>query len=155
MMMQDPTAHQAAANKAAYRHLLEDGPNRRDLAAIDELVAADFIGHWLFNAPPLEGRDAFRGWLTTSTTAFPDWHMSLDDVFATDDKVVARWTIRGTETGERRSSTGEAQPVSGKAVAVRGIHIARFADGQLVELWHSQDMLSTYQQLGALPEIAH
>jgi len=155
MTMQDPAVDQAAANRAAYRRLLEDGPNRRDLAAIDDLVAPGFVGHWLFNAPPLKGRDAFRGWLTRSITAFPDWQMSLDDVLATDDKVVARWTIRGTESGEHRSPTGEVQPVSGKALEVRGIHIARFADGLLVELWHSQDMLSTYQQLGVLPEIAH
>ena len=155
MTMQDPAVDQAAANRAAYRRLLEEGPNRQDLAAIDTLVAPDFVGHWLFNAPPLEGRDAFRGWLTRSITAFPDWRMSLDDVLATDDKVVARWTICGTETGERRSLTGELQPVSGKALEISGTHIARFADAQLVELWHSQDMLSTYQQLGALPEIAH
>ncbi len=45
MTMQDPAVDQAAANSAAYRRLLEDGPNRRDLAAIDDLVAPDFIGH--------------------------------------------------------------------------------------------------------------
>lgn len=153
--MQENTAQQAEANKAAYRRLLETGPNRRDLTAIDDLVAPGFIGHWLFNAPPLEGRDAFRAWLTSAIAAFPDWQMTLDDVLTADDKVVARWTLSGTESGERRSPAGEEQPVSGEPLEVSGIHIARFVDGQLVELWHSQDMLSTYQQLGILPEIAH
>jgi len=155
MTAENAPAHLADANSAAYRRLLEEGPNRRDLAAIDDLVAPGFVGHWLFNAPPLEGRAAFRAWLTSSITAFPDWRMTLDDILAADDKVVARWTVQGTETGERRSPVGEAQPGSGNSLTVRGIHIARFAEGQLVELWHSQDLLSTYQQLGLLPEIAH
>lgn len=148
-------ADRTRANKAAYRRLLEEGPNRGDVTAVDELVALDFVGHWLFNSPPLVGREAFRAWLAGSIRAFPDGQMTLDDLLAADDKVVARWTIRGTETGARQSPTGEAQAVSGRRLTTSGIHIARFADGQLIELWHSQDLLSTYQQLGLLPEIAH
>ncbi len=101
MTMQDPAVDQAAANSAAYRRRLEDGPNRRDLAAIDDLVAPDFIGHWLFNAPPLEGRDAFRRWLTTSITAFPDWCMSLD--------LGSRSMVRAGSRGSQRRYGASAQ----------------------------------------------
>jgi len=137
-------------NKALYRRLVEEGMNGRNLSLIEDLVAADFIGHWLFDAPPMQGRDGFRQWVSGFLQAMPDWHGTLDQLLADGDTVVARWTVRGTQTGEWRTATG-AIPPTGKALAVPGIHIARFVDGKLVELWHSQDRLGMFQQLGLLP----
>ena len=155
--MDEPTAGERATdvNRGAYRQLLETGPNRRDLGAIDRLVAPDFVGHWLFNAPALVGPAAFRQWLVGTLTAFPDWHIRLDDILAEGDRVAGRWTAHGTETGTRRDPAGQVVPGSGCSLHLHGIHIARFTRGQLVELWHSQDLLSTYQQLGVLPDIPH
>jgi steroid delta-isomerase-like uncharacterized protein len=79
-------------------------------------------------------------------TAFPDLQFTLDDLLAARDKVVARFTARGTQTGEFQGI-----PATGRAAAVSGIAIYRLADGKIVEQWLEYDQLGLLQQLGVIP----
>ena len=78
--------------------------------------------------------------------AFPDIQFTLDDLLAARDKVVARFTARGTQTGEFQGI-----PATGRAAAVSGIAIYRLADGKIVEQWLEYDQLGLLQQLGVIP----
>ncbi len=51
----------------------------------------------------------------------PDLRLSVDDQIAEGDKVVTRWTVRGTHEGSATTATG--------------ITIDRMADGRIVEEW--------------------
>jgi predicted ester cyclase len=63
-----------------------------------------------------------------------------------DDKVVNRWTLHVTHTGEFRGI-----PATGKRITITGIGIFRFSeDGKVVESWDSLDQLGMLKQLGAL-----
>ena len=64
------------------------------------------------------------------------------------DKVVSRWTARGTHRGELMGIAP-----TGKQVAVTGINIERFANGKLVEGWSNYDTLGMLQQLGVIPTL--
>jgi predicted ester cyclase len=70
----------------------------------------------------------------------------VEDQLAEGDRVGTRFTARGTHAG---SFLGI--PATGKAIAVEGIAIDRFAAGKLVESWLVYDRLGLLQQLGAVP----
>ncbi len=76
---------------------------------------------------------------------FPDYQTMIDDLIAEGDKVVARITMSGTNTG---SFMG--MPPTGKHVSFTGIYIARIANGKIVEHWGEEDGVSLLQQLGVL-----
>ena len=76
-------------------------------------------------------------------TAFPDLRMTIDDLIAEGDKVVTRWTGRGTHRGDL---AGIAP--TGKTATVTGIIISRFAGNKLVEDFESFDEVAMLRQLG-------
>jgi steroid delta-isomerase-like uncharacterized protein len=78
--------------------------------------------------------------------AFPDVHITIEDQVAEGDRVVTRWTARGTHTG-----AFQGIPPTGKRGSMTGIDINRFADGKVVECWTNADDLGLLQQLGVIP----
>lgn len=76
--------------------------------------------------------------------AFPDWHGAVDDVIVEGDRVVNRWSGRGTHQAELMG-----MPATGRSAALRGITIFRVAGGKVVEEWTQADLLGLMQQLGA------
>jgi predicted ester cyclase len=76
---------------------------------------------------------------------FPDWKVTVDDIIAEGDKVVARATGQGTHLGEYMGI-----PPTGKRIKVSWIAIYRIADGKLAEHWQQIDELGLRQQLGAV-----
>lgn len=135
----------ANTNKAIVRRLIEEAWNTGNLAVVDELVAPGYTGHDSSYPELIRGPEGFKEWIITARTAFPDFEITVDDLFAEGDRVVGRITMRGTNRGELIGL-----PPTGKPVAFSGTFIRRFAGGQLVEGWDSGDALSMMQQLGAL-----
>lgn len=118
----------AEANKSIVRRLF-DAFNQGNLGALDELIAADHVDHTPFPVRT-PGREGWKQTVAMLRAAFPDMHQTIDDLLADGDKVVARWTGRGTHQGPYR---GVAP--TGKSVSITGIHISRLADGKIVESW--------------------
>lgn len=73
-------AHDIEANKRVIRAFAE-AINRRDWAALDDLVAADFVRH-SNAAPGIDSRDDLKRYLRNELATFPDAHESLEDVVA-------------------------------------------------------------------------
>jgi predicted ester cyclase len=80
--------------------------------------------------------------------AFGDAHWDVHEVIEAGDRVITRWTGRGTHTADLM-----AIRATRKQVSVDGIWIHRFADGKIVESWNAWDMLGLLQQIGAVPPI--
>jgi steroid delta-isomerase-like uncharacterized protein len=136
------------SNKATYLRFHE-ATNSRDLElisnTIDELVEPDVI----FHAPvPMEptGRQAMKRVWEVLLRAFPDIHVTLEDVITQGDKMVFRNTVTGTHQGEYRGL-----PPTGKSVTYNEIFIVRFAGGRIAEIWGVVDVFSQMKQLGAIP----
>jgi steroid delta-isomerase-like uncharacterized protein len=130
-------------NKALVRHSWEIVD---DLALLDEVYAADLV--WHEPDQDIQGHEEARQLATMYKTAFPDMNVSVEDEIAEGDKVVTRWTIRGTHQGEIE----EFGPPTGKQIEIKGITIHRIEDGKIVEEWERYDNLSVLQQLGLAPE---
>ena len=135
----------AEENRALLRHAIEhfNDPERR--TAYFELYAPDIV---LYGFPPgLEpGIEGLKQFYLAYWTSFPDCHVTIEDVIAEGDKLVARYTVRATHEGEFMGV-----PATGQRVTFAGITILRFAGGKCMERWQSADMLSLMQQIGAVP----
>ncbi|HTC23853.1 MAG TPA: ester cyclase, partial [Gemmatimonadales bacterium] len=68
----------------------------------------------------------------------------IDEMLASGDRVVTRWTGEGTHRGALRGL-----PASGRQARVTGISIHRIAGGRIVETWVNWDTLGMMEQLGA------
>jgi steroid delta-isomerase-like uncharacterized protein len=132
-------------NKALVRRVYEEVWNKGNLAAIDEIYAADVINH---TQPPGLPKGAKGGKVFTGMylRAFPDTKMTVEQQIAEGDKIVTRWIAQGTHQGELMGI-----PATGKQVTVTGITINRIAGGRIVETWDEFDQMGMMQQLGAIP----
>ncbi len=111
-----------------------------DMAAADEIYAAEFVGHWT-GRPDTHGREEFKAFVTDARARFPNWNETVEQVVAEGNLVVTRFTSRGTFDGE---------PSHGKEVTMPEIAIHRIVDGKIVEQWTVADILGMRQQLGTL-----
>ena len=120
--------------------------NQGNFAAMDELVAEEYSDNTPGN---MSGRAGLKQRLRGLLDAFPDLHVTLDDVIACDDKVVVRTTWRGTHQGQFWT-----EEPTGKAVSFSWMGILRIQDGKIRESWSNWDMLGLFEQLGivSLPE---
>ncbi|WP_037908711.1 ester cyclase [Actinacidiphila yeochonensis] len=133
MSQQDNIAAQTAFGEAV---------NSGNLAAIADVVAPGAVDHDPApgQGPGPEGYQAMFGDLRR---AFPDLHVEVEHLLATEDELAFAYTITGTHRGEL---AGHAP--TGRAVSFRGLQISRFENGRLVERWGSSDELGMMRQLG-------
>lgn len=112
---------------------------------VDKFFAPEFVAH----GPAVGIRPNLAGtkrWTAALMKAFPDYYVKVEDQFGVDDKVVTRWTARGTHKDEFQGI-----PPTGKHIAVTGITISRYAGDKIVESWVEWDIFDMMQQLGADP----
>jgi len=134
------------ANKTLVRHFWDGVFNQKNLAVIDEVCAANCV---LYDpSGPIQGREALKQFIGSYLGAFPDFHVTIEDIIAEGDKVVVRQTTTATHQGELMGI-----PPTGKRVKISGIHITHVADGKMVEEWANDDVLGLLQQLGVIPSM--
>jgi steroid delta-isomerase-like uncharacterized protein len=133
-------------NKAVLRRLLEEATNGGNLDLYDELCDPNYIFHDA--TTPMRGVEALKQTTRMFRDAFPDLHVTIEDLIGEGEMVVMRWTLRGTHRG-----TWMGMPPTNMEIAMTGVSISRFADGKQAETWQSQDTLGMLQQLGFLPAL--
>ena len=136
-------------NKALIQHFVEEAFNERNLEVADEVYASGFISHE--SADPVERDPEYvKQFVGMYRTAFPDGHTTVEDVISEGDRVVYRWTFRGTHRGELMEI-----PPTERQVTITGITIDRISDGKIEEEWNLFDQLGLLQQLGVAPVPEH
>jgi hypothetical protein len=115
------------------------------IAAIDKFYATDVVVHSGVGVD-IRGLKDFKQYYSGSYDAFPDVHLTIDDMVVEGDKAAMRYTMTGTHKGEFMGI-----PPTNKKLTMWGINIARIAGGKIVEAWERADTLSMMQQLGLAP----
>jgi len=135
--------------KMIVRRAFEE-PWKGNLDVVDELIAADYVGHDPANPEPLRGPEDVKEFVSSYLAAFPDARITVEQQLCEGDLVATRWTGRGTHKGELMG----VQP-TGKLVNVTGLTISRLSGDKIVEEYQSWDTLGMLQQLDAIPALAH
>ena len=136
-------------NKALIRRVYEETINRGNLALLDELISSDSVEHDPNYPQPVRGAEGLKQYFRTFRTAFPDIHLTIEDMVGEGDTVAVRQTARGTHQGELFGI-----PPTGKQITVTGMTCHRFVNGKLVESWVNADNLGMLQQLGVIPAMS-
>jgi steroid delta-isomerase-like uncharacterized protein len=110
-----------------------------DLGAIDVLFAPAYA----VNEAPI-GPEGVKQAVQLLHAAFSPLAVTLDELIAEGDQVVARWTAAGVHTGVFLGI-----PATGQHVQFTGINIYRIANGQIVANREQVDVAGLRQQLEA------
>lgn len=131
-------------NKQIVRQAFEEIWNRRNLSVVDACLVSDYVEHTFTD---VEGPDGLKRFVARMRSALADLRMMVEDAIAEGNKVVIRWTARGTHEGEFQGI-----PPTGKEVTISGVGVVYTEDGQLVEGWTHADMLGLLRRIGGVPE---
>jgi predicted ester cyclase len=136
-------------NKAIVRRFMEESFGGGEPELVDELLDPDFVRYDPYiEAGAVRGAQIVKENIVWFRNAFPDLTCTIEDQVAEGEKVVSRWTVRGTHQGEFFGVTG-----TGNRVEFAGIQIDRFDEsGKIVEEWAEFDLLGAMRQMGALRE---
>jgi steroid delta-isomerase-like uncharacterized protein len=141
----------AEENVQIMRRWFQEVWNEGRTETIHQLFSSEGVAHGQ-ESPEAElcGPAEFEAFVKKTRGAFPDMKLVVEDVFATGDKGVLRWSGVMTHTGDTMGMPG-----SGRPVQLRGITLVRFAGGKVVESWDNWDQLGMLQQIGAVtPAVA-
>jgi steroid delta-isomerase-like uncharacterized protein len=134
----------AERNKERVQRALDDLWNKKDWAKEAEYADKDLIVHAPHRPEPYHGPEGFEELGRMVQSAFPDYHLTIDEVIAEGDKVVVLFTWTGTNTGDLMGL-----PATGKRVEMNEANMYRFTpEGRVAEIWANQDMGAMAQQLG-------
>lgn len=117
-------------NKNIIRRWLVDVFTRADLDEADELFTLNYALHDPSFPHNVHGPEGIKRYVAAYRTAFPDLRVTVEDQLAEEDKVVTRWSVRGTHSGE---FLGLAP--TGDEVTVSGIEFDRIVGGRIDETW--------------------
>ncbi len=112
----------------------------------EELISPDAVFYVPGRPEPMRGPAGYLAVIGMMRSGFPDIRWTLEEMIAEDDKVAARFTMRGTHHG---SFFGV--PPTGKTIAVQAINFYRLSGGQFIEERGQPDLFGLLMQIGAVP----
>ena len=137
------TDENRAVVRRYYQEVLEGG----NIQLLEEMAIPDYDEH-----DPIPGQsnglEGLKQRVEMLRSAFQP-RFTLEDMIAEGDKVVVRWTNRGTHVGEFMGISP-----TGKSFSIAGIDIHRLSGGKMAEHWHVVDLFGQLQQLGLIPQPA-
>jgi predicted ester cyclase len=124
-------------NKQIIERYYEQVFNGRDVDSIGEYWADERM------------REAVTRGCLSYFDAFPDLHISLDELIAEDERVFVRTTMTGTHDGEYKGIAP-----TGRNVATDCAEVYRLADGKIVGYWCLLNVAGLMRQLTEEPVTA-
>ena len=83
---------------------------------------------------PEKGIDTFKETILNVRKSYPDFHITVNEIFFSADAAAARWTIQTSKK-------------TGKEMNIKGMSIIHFVEGKIKDEWISNNDLSWLQQL--------
>jgi len=117
--------------------------NEADPNAFEALTSPDFAYH-LAGQPPRDGAATLE-FLRDLRIAFPDWHVEIRNVVASEGSVAIRWSGSATHEGPFHG----IEP-TGRRIEVSGISLYTIENGRIAAEWEQMDSLGLLHQLGGL-----
>jgi predicted ester cyclase len=138
------TAAVSAGIGLVARRLYDEVWNGRRYDVAEEIVHPEFRSA---AAPGLRGGAAKVAAIRGYHAAFPDLQVEIVDLVVGADRVAARLTFSGTDTGGLKG-----RPPTGRPIRSWTAEFLTFTDGRISGDWVGSDWLGTFVQLGVLPD---
>lgn len=122
--------------------------NTGNMKTLDDIYAPNCVFHQHHHPQShqdIKGTTAWKQFIHEFREAFPDYQDTIEDQIAEGNKVVTRFTSRGTQRGEFMGI-----PPTNKKVVWTGIAIYRIENSKIVESWVNWDMYGALEQMGAV-----
>ena len=115
-------------NKLRVQLFIEAVLNEGRLDLIDELIAADYVGHIPCAEPEVTGPAGVHQLVSNHRRAHPGLHIKIEDQIAEDDRVVTRWhaTVPAQDAQTPLASAG-------RTAYCAGISVIRLLAGKQVD----------------------
>lgn len=126
-------------NMKLVRQWVEQVWNSGDMESISRFQPPSFV-----NEGSVSNIEEAKQWHLNNRSVFPDIRYSIDEMFASDDRVVLRWTAKATHLGTLWGMI----PPTNRIIAWNGMHMLRLEDGKITEIWAVQNTSSQLQQMG-------
>jgi predicted ester cyclase len=123
-------------------HGIYEAVNTGNLALLEKFVAPGYVEH----SEGFQGVEPFQQQVAAFRAAFPDLHVSIEDLLIDGDRFASRTTVTGTHTGDLMGL-----PATGQRISVEAVDIGRIASGQAQERWGGLNMYALLTQLGVIP----
>jgi len=137
----------AENNKMIVRRWYQDVLSAGNEHLIDKLFTSNYTHHEeIVPGGWPRGTEGAYALAHTYRTASSDIQYTIEEQLADGDKVVTRWSARGTHTGLFLGA-----PASGKSYTITGISIERIESDKIAETWSNWDLAGLMAQLGLLP----
>ena len=133
-----------AQNQVVVIRHIEEIWNEGRYEAADELFHQAAVAPYAPQLPP--GPDGCKVVAAIFRSAFPDFHVTIEDIVAEGDLVAARLRQTGTHAGELFGI-----PATGKHVDFEEMVLARIVDGRIAVSWFETDLITMMSQLGIAP----
>jgi predicted ester cyclase len=130
--------------KAVVRRLFEDCVAAKNIGLVEEIFADDFVWHGL----PARGLKGIRDHIAVVFEALPDVTPVVEDQIAEGDMVATRYAVTSTF-----AQSWYGIEATGKTASWAGMVICRLSSGKIAEWWMVEDVLSMWQQFGALSQL--
>jgi steroid delta-isomerase-like uncharacterized protein len=124
-------------NKDLVRRFYAEVINGRDVDAIDDLLAEDFVHNG-----ERRGRDGQKPAVRAFLDGFSDLRNEIELIVAEDDLVAAHQTWSGTHDGEFLGV-----PATGKRVSFASTAVLRISEGRIAQAWDVVDAAGLLGQL--------
>jgi steroid delta-isomerase-like uncharacterized protein len=115
-----------------------------DTRTLERLVAEHMVDHSI--APgQKQGRQGVLEAVDMFRVAFPDLKITIEGLIADEERVSVTGKMSGTNHG-----TLMGVPPTGKTASFAYMDMYAIAHGQIVEVWHVEDLAGMMRQLGLL-----
>lgn len=116
-----------------------------DKRTLERIVAEHMVDHSL--APgQRQGRKGLMEAVEMFRLAFPDLKITIESLVADEERVSVTGKMTGTNHGALMGV-----PPTGKTASFAYMDMYGIANGQIVEVWHVEDLAGMMRQLGMLP----
>jgi predicted ester cyclase len=130
------------ANERVVEAFLQDVVNEHNGGDAANFLTPD--AQWYGGTVGLvSGRANVAGLFAGVVAAFPDAHITIDDIFGQGDQVVVRVVVSGTQQGAILGI-----PASGRHVQWDGVDIYRLSDGKIGNIWAGDDWTAILNDTG-------